>query len=66
MRKKRFDKDIVLLLITTVITLASWIGFEVYHAYIKIDPVTGAERHLTPINAKLNIQVLEKLSKMDL
>jgi hypothetical protein len=65
MRKKGIDKDLVVLLISTLITIASWVGFEVYRAYVKVDVPAGVEKHLEPINPTLNSNVFIELEKLN-
>ena len=61
MRKKQIDREIILLLTTTLVTVAVWIGFEVYRAYTKVALPEGLEQYLTPIDTVLSTGVLEKL-----
>lgn len=63
MRKKRIDKDLIVLLISTLVTIASWVGFEVYRTYmqVKIDPEVG--KYLKEIDPTLNTDVFSKLEE---
>lgn len=63
MRKKRIDKDIILLLTTTLITVTVWVGFEVYRAYTKVALPEGLEQYLTPLDPQLSTEVLDKLQE---
>jgi hypothetical protein len=65
MRKKGIDRDIVVLLISTLITIASWVGFEVYRAYVKVVVPKEVENHLKTINPTLNKNVFTKLEKLN-
>lgn len=65
MRKKGIDRDIVVLLISTLITIASWVGFEIYRAYVKVTVSADVERHLETINPILNKDVFKKLEKLN-
>jgi hypothetical protein len=64
MRKKGLDRDVVVLLISTLLTIASWVGFEVYRAYVKVNVPAGVEKHLAPINPALNTHVFTELEKL--
>jgi hypothetical protein len=64
-RKKGIDRDIMVLLISTLITLASWVGFEVYRAYVKVVVPTEVEKHLEIINPTLNKDVFIKLEQIN-
>ena len=65
MRKKRIDKDVVVLLITTLVTIASWVGFEVYRAYtqVKVDP--QVEKYLEQIDPTLKTDIFSKLEGLN-
>jgi hypothetical protein len=61
MRKKGIDRDIVVLLISTLITVSSWVGFEVYRAYFKQVVPKEVQSHLVKIDPHLNSTVLSNL-----
>ena len=64
MRRKRIDRDIVVLLITTLITIGSWVGFEVYRAYVKVTVPTQIEKYLEVIDPTLNQKVFTDLENL--
>ena len=61
MKKNKIDRDIVVVLIMTLITISAWIGFEVYRAYslVNIPPVLS--KQLMELSPKLDMNVLGKL-----
>jgi hypothetical protein len=61
MRKKTWDKDLIVFLVSVLITVASWVGLEVYRAYVKIDLPPGIEQHLSQFDPILKVTVLDKL-----
>ena len=61
MRKKRYDRDIVILLVTSLITLVTWVGFEVYRAYTQIEIPEVLQRHLQSFDSHLDTAVLDQL-----
>ena len=63
MNRRRIDKDIVVLLISTLVTVATWVGFEVYRAYTRVQVPEGVESLLAPLTPTLDIQVLDALDK---
>jgi hypothetical protein len=63
MKKRGIDKDMIFLLVTALIAVASWVGFEVYRAYLKVNIPTGVEKYMTVLDTSLNTQVLDKLEK---
>ena len=63
MKKNKTDRDIVLMLTMTLITLVSWLGFEVYLAYA-IKPVPDVlARQLMELNPNLDTITLDKIEK---
>jgi hypothetical protein len=65
MKKKGFDKDIIVLLISTLITVASWVGFEVYRAYAKVNIATEVEKNLQEVDPKLQKDLFTKLKALN-
>jgi hypothetical protein len=65
MRKKGIDREVVVLLISTLITIASWVGFEVYRAYVKVKLPADVEKYLEPINPTLKKNVFTELEKLN-
>jgi len=63
MKKKRIDRDIVVVLISTLVTLVAWVGFEVYRAYTKVVVPADIEKYLTPLDPQLNTSILDDLEK---
>lgn len=65
MKRKTLDKSLIVLLITTLIMFALWVGFEVYEAYIKMDIPVGLEKHMEPLNPQLNSSILDEIERME-
>ncbi len=63
MKKRRVDTDVIILLVSTLITMATWVGFEVYRAYTKPAPIDGVQKHLGNFNPNLKSDVLDKIEK---
>lgn len=63
MPKNKIDRDIVVVLIMTLITVVAWVGFETYRAYTKtvIPPVLA--KQLRAINPELDLPVLDEIEK---
>lgn len=62
MRRRQLDRDIVILLLTTLLMVSTWVGFEVYRAYIKINIPTDIEEFLKPIDPTIDKVFLDKLN----
>lgn len=65
MRKKGIDRDIVVLLISTLLTVASWVGFEVYRAYLRVVVPKEVQAHLVTIDPTLNVNVFNQLEDLN-
>jgi hypothetical protein len=63
MKKKTWDRDLIVLLVSTLITVISWLGLEVYRAYVNVTLPTGVEKHLQPFDPMLKTGVLDKLEE---
>jgi hypothetical protein len=61
MRRKGMEREVVVLLVSTLLTAATWVGFEVYRAYIKVEPIQGVEAYLKPLDPTLRTEVLDTL-----
>ncbi|KKU28933.1 MAG: hypothetical protein UX80_C0007G0012 [Candidatus Amesbacteria bacterium GW2011_GWA2_47_11b] len=61
MRKKRIDRDIVVILIMSVVTVCAWIGFEVYRAYSRRNIPPVLSKQLMELTPKLDISILGRL-----
>jgi len=61
MRKNKIDRDIVMVLVMTLITLTAWVGFEVYRAYTRVNISPVPDKQLLKLPPTLDIPVLEKL-----
>lgn len=61
MRKKTFDRDIVILLVSTLLTIAFWVGFEVYRAYTLAPAPDVPEAYLSSFDTTLDTTVLQKI-----
>lgn len=66
MPTRHVDRDIVMLLVFTLITLVSWVGFEVYRAFTKVQIPEVSAKYLVPLNPTLNTQVLTVLETKQL
>ncbi|KKU63897.1 MAG: hypothetical protein UX87_C0015G0002 [Candidatus Amesbacteria bacterium GW2011_GWA1_47_16] len=64
MKKSNLGKELVLLLATTLLTMASWVGFEIYRAYTNTDLPPGVEQHLESFDPILKTEVLSTLEQM--
>ena len=61
MRKNKTDRQVVVVLVMTLITLVAWVGFKVYWAYTRVDVSPVSDKQLLELSPALDIPVLEKL-----
>ncbi|MEK7163639.1 MAG: hypothetical protein AAB768_00675 [Patescibacteria group bacterium] len=62
MRKTHsYDRDIVALLVITLVTLSSWVGFEVYRAFTNTNIPDVSARLMRPLDPALNTALLSAL-----
>lgn len=66
MKKKKFSKDLLILAILTTITVFTWIGFDVYHAWTKTQIPQVLQEQMVPLDPKLDTKALENLSQKTL
>lgn len=63
MRKNNLDRDIVMVLVATLVTVISWVGFEVYRAYTQIPIPDVLQKYLQEFDPTLDTAVLDHLEK---
>ncbi len=63
MRKNQLDRDIVTVLVATLITLVCWVGFDVYRAYTRRQVPEVLQKYLQEFDPKLDTDVLDQLEK---
>lgn len=61
MREFKLGRDALILSILTLITVITWIGYEVYYAATKTTIPKVTQEQLTPLNPKLKKEVMEDL-----
>lgn len=66
MKKAKFSRDWLILAILTVLTVFTWIGFDVYWALTRPTPPKVPADQLLPLDPKLEIKVLENLSQKEI
>jgi hypothetical protein len=61
MKNKRIDRDILVLLISTLITIVVWVGVETYRAFVRTDLPEGVEKHIKEFDTSIDLSVFDKL-----
>jgi hypothetical protein len=55
--------SVIVLLILTSITIVFWVFFNIYYVVSKKTPTTVSEEILTPLNPKLDTEVINQMEK---
>lgn len=63
MNQNSTSKDLFLISILTVVTVAVWIAVDVYLVLKKDEPEKISQELLAPLNPKLDISILDELDK---
>lgn len=66
MKKKPIDRDLIILLVLTLMTLVTWVGTEAYRTFTKREIPAVLESLLTPLNPVLDSKVLDNLEQRSL
>lgn len=61
MKKFKLSKDILILSIITLITVLTWVGFEVWLAATKTTITKVTKEQLSPLNPNLSRETIESL-----
>lgn len=60
-KSSRIGRDVIWILVSTVVTISVWIGFEVYRAYFKPTVPEEVEKYLNPLSPTLDEKFLDIL-----
>lgn len=66
MKKKKLDKNLMVLSLLSVITIFSWISLEVYHTLERPQPPSVPKEQLEPLDPKLTTEVVENLKQREI
>lgn len=64
MKKRQISQQSLTLSILTLITVLCWGGFDIYRSYTKTTVKPDVRQQLTPINPKLELDVIEDLEAL--
>ncbi len=63
MKENKLSKDVLTLLVFTLITVLSWVGFSVWATFNKTTINKATKEQMAPLNPKINREILESLKK---
>jgi hypothetical protein len=68
MKNNKIDKDILVVLVWTLVTVSAWVGFEIYRVVYtgRVEVKEKVETEIKDINPTLNLGVLDELEKRTL
>lgn len=66
MRRKQLDREVIMLLLTTLIMVSTWVGFEVYRAYVKSETPADMELFLRNLDPAIDKAYLDKLESRNI
>jgi hypothetical protein len=61
MKKIKLGKDALTLSILTLVTVLTWIGFDVYKALTKSEIPRVLQKQIAPLNPKVDWEIIEEL-----
>ena len=62
-KKTKINQDLFVLSLLTLITVAAWVGSNAYHRFIAKQAITVPENLLTPLEPKINMEILDQLEE---
>jgi len=62
-KKTKINQDLFVLSLLTLITVAVWVGSNAYHRFIAKQAITVPENLLTPLEPKINMEILDQLEE---
>ncbi len=63
MRKNQLDRDIVVVLIATLVTVVVWVASDIYQSFHKNEAPIVEAKYLEEFDPTLDIVVLDELEK---
>lgn len=63
MRKNSLDRDILVMLTFSLVTLMVWVGFEIYHTITQKDIQNDVTKYLNIIEPTINTNILDELKQ---
>ena len=60
-KKTKISQDLFVLSLLTLLVIGAWVGSDAYHRFIAKQAITVPENLLTPLEPKINMEVLDQL-----
>lgn len=65
MKRPKLSRELLTLAILTVMTVFTWMSFEIYRTLSYPAPLKIPQEQLEPLEPKLNLKVIEDLTKKE-
>ena len=62
-KKTKINQDLFVLSLLTLLAIGTWVGSDAYHRFIAKQAITVPENLLTPLDPKINMEVLDQLEE---
>ena len=62
-KKTKISQDLFVLSLLTLLAIGAWVGSDAYHRFIAKQAITVPENLLTPLEPKINMEILDQLEE---
>jgi len=62
-KKTKINQDLFVLSLLTLLAIGAWVGSDAYHRFIAKKAITVPENLLTPLEPKINMEILDQLEE---
>jgi len=62
-KKTKISQDLFVLSLLTLLVIGAWVGSDAYHRFIAKKAITVPENLLTPLEPKINMEILDQLEE---
>jgi len=62
-KKTKISQDLFVVSLLTLLAIGTWVGSDAYHRFIAKKAITVPENLLTPLEPKINMEILDQLEE---
>ena len=62
-KKAKTSQDLFVVSLLTLLAIGAWVGSDAYHRFITKQAITVPENLLTPLEPKINMEILDQLEE---
>ncbi len=63
MKKKRLSKDILILVILSLITVLTWIGLDLHRIFFEKEELYVPPQQMEPLNPEIDQEIIDQISQ---